>query len=592
MASNHLMAVSYARNVSQPSMPDPSRDKQTLPLDAAASPRAKLNSRRELERRVAERTEELAARTAELELAEKRFRAIVEASPVPLMLSRVQDGRILYVNDRLEELLGAVASDLVGKATPDFYYDPADRPGILTAVRGQGYVRDLELRIKRFDGTPRWVSLTVQPLVFDGEPALATALLDITERKEAEQVLRRQKALLEAQGEAAIDGTLVVSETGKILSYNERFIEMWDIPDDIVRSASDAAAVEFVLAQLEDPTEFAERIEYLYAHPEERARDEVRLRDGRVFDRYSAPVTGGDGSYYGRIWFFRDMTAQKRHAEELEQARAEAEAARLEASQYAETLENDLALGRRIQQGMLPAQLPEVSGWEIAVKFRPVMQVAGDFYDTFRLATGHVGFIIADVSGKGVGAALFMALFQSLLRASAERASRSKQEDGRAARPDDILREAVTATNDYITRVHRQTHMFASVVFGLLCPNTGTIRYINAGHEPPVIVSDDGPRERLVPTGPALGLMANARFEIGSVTLEPGEKLLAFTDGVTEARDGARGFFTDERLLSLLDNRSETAADLLNCIESSVEAFIGDAEPADDLTMLALRRTH
>ena len=572
-------------------MTDPSKDGSTTPVDSVA-PRPKLNSRRELERRVAERTEELAARTAELETAEKRFRAIVEASPLPLMLSRVDDGRMLYVNDRLEDLIGVTADEIVGRVTPDFYYDPADRPAVLKAVQAQGYARDVELRIKRADGSPRWVSLTVQPLVFDGEPAFVTALLDITERKEAEQVLRRQKALLEAQGEAAIDGTLVVSETGKILSYNERFIEMWNIPDDVVRSGSDAAAVESVLEQLEDPSEFAHRIEYLYAHPEERARDEIRLRDGRVFDRYTAPVIGSDDSYYGRIWFFRDMTAQKRHAEELEQARAEADAARLEASRYAETLENDLALGRRIQQGMLPSQLPEVSGWELAVKFRPVMQVAGDFYDAFTLATGHVGFLIADVSGKGVGAALFMALFQSLLRGSAERASRQDpQRGGAKVHPDEILREAVTATNDYITRVHGQTHMFASVVFGLLCPETGRIRYVNAGHEPPIVLGPNGPRERLQPTGPALGLIAGANFEIGSVLLEVGDKFLAYTDGVTEARNGSRDFFTDERLLTMLDNKSATALDLLNCIEGSVKAFIGDAEPADDLTMLALRRT-
>jgi serine phosphatase RsbU (regulator of sigma subunit) len=85
--------------------------------------------------------------------------------------------------------------------------------------------------------------------------------------------------------------------------------------------------------------------------------------------------------------------------------------------------------------------------------------------------------------------------------------------------------------------------------------------------------------------------MAGAKFEIGSVLLEVGDKFLAYTDGVTEARNGSRDFFTDERLLTMLDNKSATALDLLNCIEGSVKAFIGDAEPADDLTMLALRRT-
>src|SRR5690606_21372566 len=117
-------------------------------------------ARDELERRVEERTAELAQ-------AEARFRAIVEASPVPF---------ILNANERLEALIGAEPGSLTGRHTPDFYYDPADRPGILQTVREQGYVRDLELRIRRADGTPRWVSLTVQRLLFNGEPALATAL--------------------------------------------------------------------------------------------------------------------------------------------------------------------------------------------------------------------------------------------------------------------------------------------------------------------------------------------------------------------------------------------------------------------------------
>ncbi len=311
-----------------------------------------------LEQRVAARTADLDARTAELAQAEQRFRTIVEASPTPLLLSSLEDGTLLYANDRLEALLGAAPGSLPGQKTPDFYFDPADRPHVLNTIQQQGFVRDLELRIKRIDGTPRWVSLSVRHLTFEGAPALATALLDITERKRAEATLRLQKTLLEAQGEASIDGILVVSEEGKILSFNQRFVEMWSLPPEVVASRSDEAALQAVLDQLLDPTAFLAQVEYLYAHPQEKARDEIALLDGRILDRYSAPVISGESEYYGRIWFFRDVTAQKRHAEELEQARQEAEAAREQAHRYADSLECSLrdlrtAQDRLVQQEKL-----------------------------------------------------------------------------------------------------------------------------------------------------------------------------------------------------------------------------------------------
>lgn len=537
-------------------------------------------------------------RTAELAQAEQRFRAIVEASPTPLLLSRIEDGVVLYANERLEQFIGAEPGSLVGKRTPDFYYDIADRPMVIQTIREQGYVRDMEVRLKKLDGTPRWVSLTVQRLIFNGEPAIAAALTDITERKQTEEALRHrtdeleaifhalpdlyfrlasdgtildyragrsfslfvppeeflgkkvqdvlpqpvsqqienafeeikrtgglvtfeymlakdgephefesrmmplpdgqvvavvrditekkrgekalraseasyrdlfdsltelvyiqdleghfvnvnevvlkaygytreeligktpdilaapgrvnleksweqfqlavagetqrfdwwglrkdgtifpkevvlnrstyfgqdvviaiarditerkrseealrlQKTLLEAQGEASIDGILVISEEGKILSYNKRFVEMWELPSEVIDTRSDEDALHAVLDKLEDPQAFLDRVSYLYAHPYDVARDEISLRDGRVFDRYSAPVVSQEGDFYGRIWFFRDITAQKRHAEELEQARRDAERAREQANRYADSLKRSLEELRATQMHLV-----------------------------------------------------------------------------------------------------------------------------------------------------------------------------------------------------------------------------------------------
>jgi PAS domain S-box-containing protein len=121
-----------------------------------------------------------------------------------------------------------------------------------------------------------------------------------------------QRALLRAQTEALLDGILVVSTEGRILVANPRFVEMWEIPDEVIRSGSDEAALASVQDKLRDPDEFLERVAYLYRHPEERSHDEIALLDGRTFERYSAPVRLDDGSYGGRVWFFRDVTDRVR----------------------------------------------------------------------------------------------------------------------------------------------------------------------------------------------------------------------------------------------------------------------------------------
>lgn len=252
---------------------------------------------------------------------------------------------------------------------------------------------------------------------------------------------------------------------------------------------------------------------------------------------------------------------------------------------YAQSLERELEIGRRIQEGFLPAELPQRPGWEIAVRFCPAKQVAGDFYDAFELTSDRIGLVMADVCGKGVGAAMFMALFRSLIRAHADRAAVSPFAPAVA-----ILIEAISATNGYIVRMHRSAHTFASVFFGVLDPNTGVLNYLNAGHLPPIIINADGSMEHLKATGPAVGLLGNATFDVSSATILPGSTLFAFTDGVTEARDEHRAFFDEERLYDALLSGAESASELLDNIFESVREFSGDTEQADDVTMLAVRR--
>ena len=176
---------------------------------------------------------------------------------------------------------------------------------------------------------------------------------DVTGQKRAEEQLLFTNTILSTQAESTIDGILVVDDSGTIISYNKRFVELWGIPPDIVASRSDELALQSVLAKLVDPDEFLSRVEYLYQHREERRRDEISLRDGRVFDRYTAPMIGNDGVYYGRIWNFRDITEWKRAESAREFLVKELEQKNAELDRFAYTVSHDLKSPLITIQGFL-----------------------------------------------------------------------------------------------------------------------------------------------------------------------------------------------------------------------------------------------
>ncbi|GAF68942.1 unnamed protein product, partial [marine sediment metagenome] len=148
---------------------------------------------------------------------------------------------------------------------------------------------------------------------------------DITKRKHTEEELLFKTTLLEAQSETSIDGILVVDGKGKSLLFNKRFGQMWNIPQHILNTRDDEKMLQCALSQLKDPDKFLERVKYLYAHKDEKSRDEILFKDGKVFDRYSSPLRDSTGKHYGRIWYFRDITQRKHTEQELEKARDELE---------------------------------------------------------------------------------------------------------------------------------------------------------------------------------------------------------------------------------------------------------------------------
>ena len=309
-------------------------------------------------------------------------------------------------------------------------------------------------------------------------------------------------------------------------------------------------------------------------------------------------VIGAFRRMYRRI---SDAINRRRQAEEALKASFE------QVEAYSQELNNELEEGRQIQINFLPDQLLQLPGWETAAYFKPARQVAGDFYDVFQLPGGNIGLVIADVCDKGVGAALFMALFRSLIRIFSGQTSLDglpltcsdalfDQKDELASDPSVdpnhvAALKSINLTNDYIALNHGDLAMFATLFFGILDPDSGKLSYVNGGHEPIFVVGPGGGvKERLAATGPAVGIEPKINFKIQQSRLQPGDILLGYTDGVVEANAPDGEFFTMERLVAILDAPASSAADLLDRIADSVEKHTGEADQFDDVTLLAIRK--
>lgn len=222
---------------------------------------------------------------------------------------------ILFVNQAFTAMTGYTAEEAIGK-TPRMLQGPlTDRATIARLRRNlsSGEMFEGETVNYRKDGTAFHLEWQTSPL--RNASGITTHYVaiqrDVTERKQAEEELRWKTALLEAQVDSYDVGILVVDSNGRKILQNRRMMDLWQIPSEIAESDDDNAQLQFIRSRTTSPEQFLEKVNYLYANPDERSADEIGLSDGTVLDRYSAPVIGKDGRHYGRIWSFADITARK-----------------------------------------------------------------------------------------------------------------------------------------------------------------------------------------------------------------------------------------------------------------------------------------
>ncbi|HPO56161.1 MAG TPA: SpoIIE family protein phosphatase [Ignavibacteriaceae bacterium] len=243
------------------------------------------------------------------------------------------------------------------------------------------------------------------------------------------------------------------------------------------------------------------------------------------------------------------------------------------------SIQHDLSVARNIQLAILPKTFPpfpDIKEFEIYASMNAAKEVGGDFYDFFMIDKDRLGFVIGDVSGKGVPAAIFMAVSRTLIRATALKGIGAG--------------ECMSYVNNLLCN-ESVSSMFVTVFYAILNIRTGVVEYSNAGHNPPYLMRTNGEISEIEKTGGiVLGALEDYEFKSNSVKLEPGESIFMFTDGVTEAFNAADDLYSEERLVELLKQLcGKDLKDVVDAVNKDVEFYSTGVPQSDDITILSIK---
>ena len=435
------------------------------------------------------------------------------------------------------------------------------------ARRRQVYRDDPKGSFEMQTAEGRWYMIRERPTAAGGKVVIQA---DVTERKRAEEELARQMAIIETVLENVDEGITMFDSDLNMTVVNQKALELLDFPTGVLK----------IGAPFADMIRYnAERVEYGPGDVDEQVRERVELAkkfephaferqraDGTALEIRGKPVPGG-----GFVSTYNDITQRKRAEEALQEAYGIIKDQR-------DRMEDELNIGREIQMSMIPLvfpPFPDHDEFSVFAALEPAREVGGDFYDYYFIDEERFCFCIGDVSGKGVPAALFMAMAKTLIK--------SRAADDRSTA------SILTHVNDELS-ADNHSCMFVTIFSGILNIRTGELLYTNAGHNPPYLKRRDGTLQLLDQRhGPIIGAVEGMVYAEGRDTMEPGDMLLLYTDGVTEAMDVEGRLFSENRLEQLLTGMDTDDADkVVDNTLIAVQAFEGEAERADDITILAL----
>lgn len=462
------------------------------------------------------------------------------------------DGYFKRVNPAFERTLGYTAEELLSRPFLDFVH-PDDREKTREEAQklAQGVPTiQFENRCRCRDGSYRWLSWNAMPQAH-GEQIYAAAS-DVTDRKRVEE---RFRLLLES----APDAMVVVDRTGRIVLVNAQAETMFGYPRDELLGQSVETLVPAGLRRQHavDRAAYSAKpwTRQMGQHPNFNA---VR-KDGSEFPVEIAlsPIETESGVLiYAAI---RNVTERLRMQMALEDSRSQ------------------LLAAQRIQEHLLPERPPVVPGYDIAGHLYPAEFAAGDHFDFLAMPDGHLGIVVADVAGHGVGPAILMASTRAYLHSLAEISGEVDQ---------------ILARANAVVVAETDTELFVTALLAQLDPHARTLHYANAGHPGAMVLDRRGDlREVLASTSCPLGVLPDAQFPVGGpIALNSGDLVFFYTDGLTEAISLDNEMFGDARVLNVLaENRYRAAADIITAMHAAVMAFSGRTKLQDDVTMVVVK---
>lgn len=516
-----------------------------------------------LEAKVAERTKELTD-------SEVRIRSILNNAADSVIVID-GNGVIREFNTSAEATFGYKASEVVGgkidvlmpkrhardhDAHLKRYHDTGEK-------RVVGYTREVEGLRK--DGTEFPLELHVGEAELEDEKLFVGIIRDITDRKRQEKEIADNLSFVTTLVDSVPNPIFVKDTSGRYLNFNRAYEKAFSVRrEDIIGKTVNE--LEFFSEDYRNERH-DEDVQLLRDGGSTHRETGVVLGDGKLHDMlfWARAFDLSDGSRGGVLGVFVDISQQK----DLERQLAIAN----------KRMGDELNIGRQIQMSMIPLtfpRFPEHKDLDVWAYIRPAREVGGDFYDFFMIDDRYFAFVIADVSGKGVPAALMMAVAKTLLK------SRSQDTKSTA--------NIISATNNELSE-NNDDCMFITAFFGIVDTKTGQLTYTNAGHNPPYLIKTDGTVRALEELhGPMVGVMPDAPYGEAQMTLDVDDKIILYTDGVTEAFDAKGNIYGEERLEDFLE-RSKTLGTkyLVESVLRDVDGFVDGEEQSDDITLFCLR---
>ncbi|HII98161.1 MAG TPA: SpoIIE family protein phosphatase, partial [Methanoregula sp.] len=506
------------------------------------------------------------------------------------------EGTVIAWNKAMESLTGVPAESMIGKGNYEYAlpFYKVHKPMLANLI----FMPEAEIE-KRYDTVERiGDTLVVDIYIEDFRPggvyfwAKASPLYDpqgnvtgaietirdITDRKRAEQEIVRSRRSLSDIISFLPDATLAIDRQGMVITWNKAMEDLTGVPAASMIGKGDYEySIPFygdrkpMLANLVLMPEA--EVESRYTHVQ-REGDTLVVdtyipniggRSGRYFWAKASPLYDPQGNITGAIETIRDITERREMEGRLARSNAE------------------LQIAAEIQKSFMPDVIPQITGFDIAARTVMAKEVGGDFFDVIpfeiiALDKGTLGLLVADVSGKGVPAALFMALSRIVVRVNAL----WHRDPARA----------IYDANNIITQ-DSKSGMFVTLFFGTLREEDRTLTYVNAGHNPPVVFRNrTGTLEELLPTGIVLGAVENREYSSRIVTIGPGDVIVMYTDGVTESINTAEELFGEDRLNAIIrENAGLSAKEILEQILLAVQDYTSGMPQFDDITLLVIKGT-